>query len=635
MTFKVSNDSNNANNLIRQKQNQPSFKGLESAATYLATAVQTKPIVEYTAVDLGSMIIPRTAIDFTRGPAAGMETMRRENSALANNCLLPGIVAAGVGIALGKYIDKDIKVKSSMPINTDTIKLAHNAWKTSVEYHKQNSSNATQEQILHDMYQHIFDNTTGVVGEKIESFKDASRTTTEVHPKTIAQRLTELTMEKINLNTKASDYKTKEKELNEKLKGIINHSVEHLGASESLFIDKDLNDKLLFEKTHRPSQNSSLKVATKTMSPDSLVITMEHLIDNLHNLGKEVFHGATPEEAAKKVEKLGKVNKNKAIATLALMCTSGLSLQYFNRYLTKKKTGSDAFVGIAAEHQEKPDPNAKSKLRFWKGVSVAGMLALMATTVTGKIKPGEVLKELKGNKLLKKLEFNSLFPNSNQLKVIYGTVIIGRMLAATDKHELRETDTRDFPGFLNWLVLGGVVSKFVGRKLYRTEKDGHGSSILLNYATQKPAKSEGALKRFVHFISNQKLVTHAEINARKMTEEEAKNILTKCKKAVPENGKEAVIEAKKLLRGKLNWAIGAGLAYSTVMLGIVVPMFNKHLTNNLAAKNKKQAEENKNHNIDKININRQNTPSALQDASPVVNNDLFYGFIKPKKQVAN
>ena len=67
--------------------------------------------------------------------------------------------------------------------------------------------------------------------------------------------------------------------------------------------------------------------------------------------------------------------------------------------------------------------------------------------------------------LIKKLEFDGPATSGNTIKTIYGTLILGRIFASKDSTELRETNVRDYLGFLNWLVLGGFVAKGVGQAL--------------------------------------------------------------------------------------------------------------------------------------------------------------------------
>ena len=126
-----------------------------------------------------------------------------------------------------------------------------------------------------------------------------------------------------------------------------------------------------------------------------------------------------------------------------------MSIQPLNIYLTKKKTGSDGFVGV--EGRSKDDSTG---FKMMKGAASAGFLGLtMASLGTG----------FKG--FMDKMAFKGFWPTINQLKGIYGLTIISRLLATRDKDELRESLTKDTLGFLSWLVLGDIVNKLTATAL--------------------------------------------------------------------------------------------------------------------------------------------------------------------------
>ena len=151
---------------------------------------------------------------------------------------------------------------------------------------------------------------------------------------------------------------------------------------------------------------------------------------------------------------------------------------------------------------------------------------------------------------MKKLEFTGPVTSGNAIKTVYASTIIGRFLAADNSTELRESVTRDYFGFLNWLVFGGFAAKGVANMLDKDCKN------LFNI------KGEG--KGLKHWLNNLSLKTHAEIAAK---------------------GKDF---AKKNM-WKLNAAHVAGLAYSAITLGILLPMINDKMTRYKAKHNCKNA----------------------------------------------
>lgn len=487
--------------------------------------IQTDPVKGALFVDGVSMIGPRALIDSTRGLDAGIETFAREASSPIIEIFMPGMLAVGVGRLLGqRFIDKDVKVDASLSIESDTVHALSQAWKSAHRGKRSFDRESVQKYV-----QNILDDTKGIVGTNSVKFPKSLNG----EKKSISARIAALIMDK----------KLSEKEIKEKLAKIKSDAVKLHGASENL------------------------KVGS------SIETTMDRLVDNLYDMGKKVFKevGTDPKKLDAAINKITKTSGIKSLITLGLISSIGFSQQFINRYITKKRTGKDAFVGLPEElrdkhSQEKPDKESKFKLNLAKAASVASIFGISAASVTGSLNPKKIFKDLTSKNIVKKLEFNSKWVNLNQLRAIYAIMIAGRILASSDKNELRETDTRDIPGFLNWLVLGSFVSKIVGSRM--SKKDN--ISDLINYSAAKPVKDSGFVAKFKHLIKNQNLVTHAEIDAREF--KGLSKIEAKAKKA--------------LLKKQLNIAIGSGILYSTVALGIFVPWLNKKITNKLTADKK-------------------------------------------------
>ena len=87
-----------------QKQEAPQFKGaVDGALRFLAT----NQGVGANLTDLSFMVLPRTISDAQRGPAACLETARREASGTANHSLIGAYgLASGILLAALMGIDK-------------------------------------------------------------------------------------------------------------------------------------------------------------------------------------------------------------------------------------------------------------------------------------------------------------------------------------------------------------------------------------------------------------------------------------------------------------------------------------------------------------------------------------------------
>lgn len=194
-----------------------------------------------------------------------------------------------------------------------------------------------------------------------------------------------------------------------------------------------------------------------------------------------------------------------------------------------------------ATRPEKAD--SKKGLGMFKFLASAGIFTLAMA----------VMKIKSPAQFVKKLEFTEIATSGNVIKTIYTALLMGRFLASRDKNELRESVTRDYLGFLNWLVVGGFVSKGVGqlvfdknlKELFNVNGDGNGIK---------------------HWLNNVSAKSHAEI-ASKGGEFANKNMW------------------------KINVMHISGLLYSGLALGFALPLLNIFITN----RKEKQEREAKRH----------------------------------------
>ena len=177
------------------------------------------------------------------------------------------------------------------------------------------------------------------------------------------------------------------------------------------------------------------------------------------------------------------------------------------------------------------DKSKTKNLWLHKILACAGMLGMIIG----------VMKIKSPKDFVKKLQFTGPVSTGNAIKTVYASTIIGRFLASDDNQELRESVVRDYLGFLNWLVLGGFAAKGVAKMLDKNK------TALFNIN-----QSGSGIK---HWLNDLSLKTHAEIAAQ---------------------GKQF---AKKNL-WKLNVAHIAGLAYSTIALGFLLPLVNIKMSEN-------------------------------------------------------
>lgn len=382
----------------------PGFKGAETVVIEGLRFLNNSPAIGACAVDLGSMVIPRTAVDMKkRGVDAGTETAIREGSSTTNH-LLVGMVGLGAATIVSQGINRGYGVKANRIFaNNDSIDVFSSFWNNDIK-------DVTKART--EYYTSILKKLKGLNGtargvEMPDAIIDG-----------VAEKLSKYELLK-DYTKKLS--KQERKDLKDLKRSIVADAVKTTGAEGT------------FE----------ISVGNKTVK-DSISV----LIENMTALGK-AFASKGVENLGEFTKDLKKIKTASALLGLATTCTIGCSIQPLNTYLTKKRTGKEGFVGVEGREADK---SAGFKVMKAGAAAVMGLLAFSSISR----KPSEILN---------KIQFSSMLPNINQFKMIYGMTIMSRFLSARDKNELRESTIKDSLGFANWLILGGFVSKLIARIL--------------------------------------------------------------------------------------------------------------------------------------------------------------------------
>lgn len=494
-----------------------SFKGpLDGALTQALVTIDTNPMFNAALVDIFSMVIPRTYVDTKkRNEFAGAETFFREITGTFIVCLSSGILAKGISHLYNKFVTPEVKTNPNSWASNKSLELLTHSWNKSENNSIKYASN-------------ILSNILGVDGRKTKTWNDINWENIEFYDD---KKWTNFSWQNQSLNNIQDKLKNKEA------------IVETFGN----LLDSEINSKdakqILNILEHRVSNALNISNSVNVQIDDKTLGTSLHnLFRDTYDLGKNVFKNNNINiEAA--INKLTKMNKVKTLGALSVAAGLGLTNQYINRQITKKRTGTDAFVGEVdyktnIENKDKEQHN-KGKLFFWKALTSTGIIGLAAG----------VMKIKNPKDFIKKLEFTSAITSGNAIKTVYTATLVGRFLAAKNETELRESATRDYLGFLNWLVFGGFVAKGVANLLDKNQNN------LFNI------NKEG--KGVKHWLNDISLKSHAEIAA-KGADFAKKNIW------------------------KVNLAHISGLAYSTIALGVLLPLLNIVITKH---EHKKAAKE--------------------------------------------
>ena len=230
-----------------------------------------------------------------------------------------------------------------------------------------------------------------------------------------------------------------------------------------------------------------------------------------------------------------------------------MSMQEINRYLTRKKyniEGAPIYKDFENGNSNHKKMNEKEKKQFFveKIIASIGMTALAALSL-----------DRKPN--MSMLQFKGLFPSMDQCRIISLVTFVSRLFSAEDKNELRESFIRDAVSFCSLYFLGDYVAKGAATLMEKVNKD----VKLLNRFT-KTSKNDSIFKRITAWTKDTALKSFDEIKGKKAT-----NL-------------RSVAQA-------------AGIAFSIVTLGIILPFYNRKITEKKVRQQKEMEAKNQNNNI--------------------------------------
>lgn len=398
------------------KNQTPSFgNGVDLFLNFL----DTQQAVGACVVDLGSMVIPRSTVDFiNRGPSAGAETARREAMGTTNHATV-GVDGLLVGSALALGLNSKYGIKAHKIFADDaTISFVTKSWHNAL--HDSGAEDPLRKHV------DTFVDNIKTFNPSAEWAQDGYASIKEADKLEIKDFLYR--------KLKSANGKALSKKECEALFAMITAATG--GEKEAILDAKAVGE--------RVNAVDNLKNMISNFSKITEACQSEKV--------KEAFMNTAEFGKNEVVKSLKHLNLRRTIGGLAIATTIGMSTQPVNMYLTKKKTGQD---GFPADPDRKKDRSVGFKiLKTLTGLAFAtGALA----TITNK-----------PSKFLSKIQFQGWLPTIDQLKLVYGLTITSRLFVARDKDELRESLVKDTLGFLNLLILGSLVTKGVARAFDKT-----------------------------------------------------------------------------------------------------------------------------------------------------------------------
>ena len=393
----------------KQQNNQQNFNG---AFDFFSTGLRfldTNQAWGATAVDVGSMVLPRTIVDFQRGADAGLETATRESSSSANHALV-GVYGALAGVLLASSLNGRFGIKFNQIFAGD--KILDNLGKS---WHDEVQAGNKE-----PLRKHL----EKVVGS-IEGFNPSKSKEGWVG---ISQDTQKLIVDRLENDIKKLDKNKISGETEKYIHTLITSST----GAESKMRLKGIGGK-----------EAVTGLDLKTILENTYSVTKAFTSEKVAN----VFRETKDFGANEFIKSMKGFNMRRSLLGVGIAGAIGMSIQPINRYITKRRTGEDKFVGGG----EKDDSfGFKVRKALAAAAFGAGSFACIST------KPAEILP---------KLQFRGMIPSLDQFKAIYGLTIMSRFMSSRNDNELTESAIKDVIGFANWLILGNIVTKGVANGL--------------------------------------------------------------------------------------------------------------------------------------------------------------------------
>ena len=517
-------------------QSNPNFKAGNPWAALLwgIQKCEENPMINVAVIDMFSAILPRTFVESTTNWFAGFEAFRRESSGLIVNCLIPSVITWGGALGLNKLI---------MPKGT---KMA-SCWAdhSLIDRAAETFTNSKSKDKIADSFVEIISNTKGSHGKKQILFKNEL---SEKEIKGFAKKLKDLSTSNI-----------KDKELGKEVEKIAKEIAQKTHVYENV---KVVNGKEVGANT------------VKTLLEDSVKFFREY---------QKVENNISIKDFAQKSKKL---IKGKTALGLAIVLPLAASMQYINRWITGKISGTEGapiYEDFGKNQNEEIRKKSQEGLFKQKLISISSMIGVSLLSIMKK--PSWEM-----------LQFKGPFPTMDQARVISTTTFASRMAVADDKNELAEATIRDIFTFAGLYFLGDYAGKATATAIQNK------TGVELLNDTKPLSKDSGIVKRFWHWVKDVNIKSSEEVVSK--TKEALKG-------ATPTKEQEAqIVKELKRARNLRSACQVANLGVSLILLGLIVPIWTRSTTKKKHAEALKLAEETK--GIEETSTNDTRGKTQLQ-----------------------
>lgn len=526
------------------------------------------PMIGVSFTDTVATNVPRTVVDLHQtGIPAAAETARREFSGLFVNCLIPGAFVYGAAKMANNGFMKDFTTPMGRPLNMskswangEAIKNLVGVWQeySGLSVDIGDLAGDKQKEALDSLKTKVFGGKGFIKSAlgKIEGLNGVDNWEKLSDHKAIIDEAAAILEPVMTERGPKSTSIIKRFKYNRQKSQALQHAYDTIVKGEYSYKNKfgETITKVV-DKNGGIKAAQNLKFDGKTIGSDLKNFLRDTVdIGEALSLSKEAR--INPNKFIKKAT--GLVN-TKSLMGLAVVIPLAMSMQYINRAITRhkyNKSGAPIYKDFENENRVLTD-DEKKKLNRTKPLAIGSIIGLAALSM-GKSFPTSI------KSAVDMLQFNTKFPTLNQCRVIATSTFASRMMASEDPNELRESTVRDLASFAGLYFLGDYAEKLAATAIQKLSKPGREGKLQMFNKTKRPEEYGNVIQKMVGWVKDTSIKSFDEIP------KEYKNYRSLAK-------------------------VG-GLGFSIALLGVFLPMYNKHVTNKKEARRKAMLEQQKKQN---------------------------------------
>lgn len=298
---------------LANKKREVSFGGpLNNEFVTSICKLKENKVASLLGINMASMVIPQTIIDFQRNKQAGIETSVFQLGGIFVNYLMYGALSSAIGLMGLRALKILPNANKGFDISNKSLDFLGEQWK--------NAKGADTDKRLEAYVENVVNGIKAKTGTEDYKALNLGDNLDDV-----VKKITSAIKNHSNLNAVLNPSASKSEKITV-LNSILDPIGKALGACDNISHDGGFKGSL------------------------------EQLIRDTHRAGQDIFSQHGDDVIKDKIAQLKALNKTKLGVTLAVVMAATFSIQHINRYLTKLRTGKDGFVGYSDFDKNKQNP---------------------------------------------------------------------------------------------------------------------------------------------------------------------------------------------------------------------------------------------------------------------------------------